>query len=100
MSLLDDLKNNKEHLRENPLANREMQIKKIAATSIKVTGNTHAKLTALDQIYVDMNKAELVDFALSKLADKLKGEDKETYEKVYENSIDQKIDLARRKGLF
>lgn len=47
-----------------------------------------------------MNKAELVDFALSKLADKLKGEDKETYEKVYENSIDQKIDLARRKGLF
>lgn len=35
MSLLDDLKNNKEHLRENPLANREMQIKRLQLLLLK-----------------------------------------------------------------
>lgn len=101
MGLLDDLEKRKDLKRENPLANLDIEKEKLDYTSIRVTGDTHAKLVGLYNVYLNQkSKTLIVDEAIDMLISKLSGEDKEVFEKSYEATLQQKIDIARRKGKY
>lgn len=101
MSFLDEMKEQKKNnIRENPLANIAIKKNNLHDSTIRVDGDTHSKILALRNVYVDMNNKEVFQLAVDRLIKSLSLEDRTVFEKYYEIEIEQKINKLKKKGLY
>ncbi|MFL4616047.1 hypothetical protein ACJ5HV_12695 [Staphylococcus aureus] len=103
MSLLDRTKAQREGKKhENPLANEDIKKEKLIMTTQKISGDTHAKLLALKNVFSDsdMTNIQILDMGLDMLVNELEGDAQELYDKYYQINIEEKVDILKRKGLY
>lgn len=103
MSLLDQTKAKREGKQhQNPLANHNIKKEKLPATTIRLDGDTHAKILALKNVYADrkFNNIQIVSEAIDAVVDSLDEESLEIFDKYYEINIEEKVDILKRQGKY
>ena len=103
MGLLDDTKAKREGKKhENPLANHNIKKEKLPATSLRLDGDTHAKILALKNVVADrnLNNMQIITEAVDNMVSSLDEESLEIFNKYYHINIEEKVDILKRKGQY
>jgi|SRR5699024_475740 len=103
MGLLDETKakrSGKKH--ENPLANYDIKKEKLPATSLRLDGDTHAKILALKNVVADrnLNNMQIITEAIDGMIESLDDESVDMFNKYYHINIEEKVDILKRKGQY
>lgn len=103
MGLLDDTAAKRKDTRhENPLANYNIKKEKLPATSLRLDGDTHAKILALKNVVADrdLNNMQIIAEAIDHTIEHLDEESLEMFNKYYHINIEEKVDVLKRKGKY
>ncbi|UBH16603.1 hypothetical protein L2Z53_11915 (plasmid) [Macrococcoides canis] len=96
MGLLDDVRSQKgDNIRNNPLNDLEVKKKQLPSTSLRIDGDTHAKMLALGQIK-NSTLLNLMKEMVEKEYDAFDEESKKAFDKFYMYKIDEKLDTVKR----
>ena len=103
MGLLDETKAKREGKKhENPLANHNIKKERLPVTSLRLDGDTHAKVLALKNVVAkrNLNNMQIITEAIDNMIEDLDEESLEVFNKYYRINIEEKVDVLKRKGQY